>query len=67
MLKIFCDICGEQPKPDEHFACKMQVDELVTSLEGKAMIPVEQVKSDHIHICKPCYYKSIKPMLNDKV
>lgn len=66
MIKIICDICGEEPQ-DQDFACDMTVIEILTSLTGKEFSPIQEKKKRMLQICKGCFYKHIsKHLKNEK-
>lgn len=63
-LKIFCDVCGNEPK-DTTFVFEAEIMEVrdIYSVTETNLNPKKQMFKKQVQICKECYEKHIKPHL----
>ena len=66
MIKIFCDSCKEEQELTGDFTCDVQVVEILTSINAKTMVEGKEKREGRYHICKKCYDKAIRPLIDDK-
>lgn len=64
MLKIYCDVCGQEPN-NQDFVFEAQIKEIVQAINmgSKDFNTRPQLKTSLLQICKKCYNDKIEPLL----
>lgn len=62
MLKIYCDICGDEPK-DPDFACGMSVRDVKIGIDSRTLVESKREEMFQLHFCRECFVKQISPLI----
>ncbi len=69
MIKINCDICGEEMFGNKEWFCEMMVKELKQGIivgEGGKISSRPEISEDRIQFCKKCYHEKVAPLFEYK-
>lgn len=65
MFKIFCDVCSKEVV-DRDFVFEATIAEVITGYDvlAKNLNATKQMQKKTAQVCRECYEKNIKPLLN---
>ena len=64
MIKIYCDICGEEPQ-EEDFTCELITQQITVDISNNLPSPKNKLNKLNYQICKTCFGKHISKLFQD--